>query len=215
MGCGGATQGPAATPEPTAAPSVATTAPSTPAATAGADAIRWEIVGERSTATVRVREQLATIPAPIDAVITAPASGSFALLPDGTFGEGSAITVDLTRIASDSAQRDRYVRTTSLETGRYPTATFVPTRTEGLALPLPEGAEFTFRLIGDLTVRAVQREVSFMVTARRDGGILTATAIADPTWTFAEFGMSVPRAAIVLSVVDEIRLQIDLVAREA
>lgn len=212
--------GASAAPEPTASGAAATSVPATNVPTqaaatdAAAGAIRWEIVESESSATVRVREQLATIASPVDAVLATSVAGAFTLLPDGTFDDASRITVDLTRLESDSAQRDRYVRSNALETSRYPTATFVPTATSGLSLPLTETGEVTFTLTGLMSIHGVEKEVSFEVTARRDGETLRATAVAVPTWTFADFGMSVPRAAIVLSVVDEIRLEIELVARE-
>jgi hypothetical protein len=51
------------------------------------------------------------------------------------------------------------------------------------------------------------------VTAKRNGNELTATATATPSWKFADFGMSAPSVPFrVVSVVDEIRVVVDLVA---
>src|SRR5712691_13204436 len=70
--------------------SSATPAPSATALPAGAR--RFEIVAERSLATIRVREQIAAIPAPGDAVLTTRGfSGAAVLLSDGTFANGSEI----------------------------------------------------------------------------------------------------------------------------
>jgi len=57
--------------------------------------------------------------------------------------------------------------------------------------------------------------VTFAVVANRTGSKLTATATADPSWKFGDFGMSLPVSNSVLSVVDEIRLEFSLVANEA
>jgi hypothetical protein len=55
--------------------------------------------------------------------------------------------------------------------------------------------------------------VTFAVVAKRSGGDLTATAMLDPSLKFGDFGMSAPSVPTrVISVVDEIRLLVDLVA---
>ena len=84
----------------------------------------------------------------------------------------------------------------------------------GLTLPLPVSGDLTFTLAGKLTVHGVTKDVTFAVVAKRDGARLTATATADPAWTFADFGMTVPRVASVLSIEDSIRVEITLVAIE-
>ena len=43
---------------------------------------------------------------------------------------------------------------------------------------------------------------------------LTATAIANPSWKFGDFGMRPPTSFSVLSIVDEIRMEFELVANE-
>ena len=49
--------------------------------------------------------------------------------------------------------------------------------------------------------------------AKRDGSDLTATATANPSWKFGDFGMTAPSVPLrVVSVTDEIRVTIDLVA---
>ncbi|HEX9269301.1 MAG TPA: YceI family protein [Candidatus Limnocylindria bacterium] len=195
-----------------ATPSTAPAAAQTAAPATGA--IRWTITQSSSKATVRVREQLAIFPAPSDAVLTATASGAFVLLADGTFDASSKITVDLTRLTSDSSQRDGFVKMSTLQTSTYPTATFVPTKVSGLTLPLPTSGGFTFTVTGKMTIHGTTKEVTFDVTAKREGTTLTATATAVPTWKFADFGMTAPRAPAVLSVVDEIKLELAIVATE-
>ena len=50
----------------------------------------------------------------------------------------------------------------------------------------------------------VTKEVTFDVTAKRDGSDLTATATANPSWKFGDFGMTAPSVPFrVLSVTDE------------
>ena len=208
--CGGAAapsaNASATTSTPTAA--AATTAPTTTAATGA-----WTI-SDTSKATVRVREQLVGVNLPSDAVLVATgATGTFALKDDGTFSSDSKITFDLTTLASDQRDRDSFVKMDTLQTRQFPKAEFVPTKTSGLVLPLPTSGEFTFKLTGDITIHGKTREVTFDVVAKRSGNELTATATATPTWKFGDFGMSAPSVPFrVVSVVDEVRVVVDLVA---
>lgn len=173
----------------------------------------WTVTNA-SKATVTVREQLVNLTLPSDAVLTATgASGSFDVKSDGTFAPGSEITFDLTTLQSDQAQRDNFIKQTTLQTRQYPTATFVPTKATGLATPLQASGTFTFTLRGDLTIHGTTKQVNFDVQAKRDGGTLTATATANPTLKFEDFGMTPPSVPTrVLSVTDDIRLVVALVA---
>jgi polyisoprenoid-binding protein YceI len=205
--CGGAAT-PSMGSTPTATPAISATAPGTTASSAS-----WTVT-DKSKATVRVREQLVGVSLPSDAVLTATgAKGSFALNADGTFASGSKITFDLATLSSDERDRDNFVKRDTLQVSQFPTAEFVPTKTSGLAVPLPTSGTFTFTLTGNMTIKGRTKEVTFDVTAKRDASDLTVTATANPTWKFGDFGMTAPSVPFrVLSVTDEIRAVIDLVA---
>lgn len=213
--CGGA-----ATPSP--APTVQTDPPTaTPTPTVAvtsapqANAITWT-VDAASKATIRVREQLARLPAPNDAIITITgAQGTFTLNPDGTFATGSKISVDMNTITTDDRQRTDSIRRDPLEVTRFRTSELVPKTATGLTLPLARSGDFTFQLTGDLTLHGVTKSVTFDVKATRTNGRLTATATANPSWKFGDFGMRPPSSFSVLSIVDEIRMEFALVANEA
>ena len=203
----------AAPTQPSAA--VVTTTSATPAGTVSASGPWTFTVDSSSTTTVRVREVLAQIRAPGDAVLTAKGmKGSFTLNGDGTFAAGSKITTDLTTLRSDQGQRDSFIKDNTLETRRFPTAEFVPEKLTGATLPLPLSGDMKLTVAGKMTVHGKTKDVTFAVTAKRDGAKLTATARAEPSWKFADFGMSVPRVASVLSIEDDIRVEIALVAVE-
>ena len=213
--CGGAAVAPSATPTPTASVATATAAPTATSATSVATVTTgtWTI-SDTSKATVRVREQLVGVNLPSDAVLVATgATGTFLLKDDGTFSSDSKITFDLTTLASDQRDRDNFVKMDTLQTRQFPKAEFVPTKTSGLTLPMPASGEFTFKLTGQITIHGKTKEVTFDVVAKRSGGDLTATATAAPTWKFGDFGMTAPSVPFrVVSVVDEIRVVVDLVA---
>jgi polyisoprenoid-binding protein YceI len=204
--CGGS-----ATPLAVSATPTATPADSPTSATSSGAA--WTVT-DKSKASIRVREQLVGVSLPSDAVLTATgAKGSFALNADGTFASGSKITFDLSTLTSDERDRDNFIKNDTLRVRQFPTAEFVPTKTTGLALPLPASGTFTFTLTGNMTIKGTTKEVTFDVTAKRDGSDLVATATANPSWKFGDFGMTAPSVPFrVLSVTDEIRAVIDIAA---
>lgn len=188
-----------------------------PAATTSADAVgtggQTFSVGSGSTATVSVREQLARLPAPSDAVLrTTSVTGTCTIRTDGTFASSSKITVDLRTLTSDQSQRDRFIMMNPLETSKYPTAEFVPTRATGLTFPLPTTGDGSFQLTGTMTIHGTSRPLTFDVVARSTGTGFRATATANPTFKFEDFGMKPPSSAFVLSVVDEVKLQLEIAA---
>jgi len=216
--CGGGAAAPSATPAPTAVVPTATAAPTATATTSATSVTTvtsgtWTI-RDTSKATVRVREQLVGVNLPSDAVLVATgATGTFVLKDDSTFSSDSKITFDLTTLASDQRDRDNFVKMDTLQTRQFPKAEFVPTKTTGLVLPMPASGEFTFKLTGQITIHGKTKDVTFDVVATRSGNDLTATATAAPTWKFGDFGMSAPSVPFrVVSVVDEIRVVVDLVA---
>ena len=217
IACGGAqvaTQPSAtATPSPTAT-STATQAATQSQATTAPGA--WTVTGD-SKATVSVRERLVGVNFPSDAVLVAKgARGTFTLSADGSFSPDSKITFDLTTLTSDQRQRDDFVKQSVLQTRQFPTATFIPLKATGLTLPIASNTDLKFQISGKITIRNITKDVTFDVVAKRAGGQLTATATANPTWKFGDFGMQPPAVpGRVLSVVDEIKLVVELVASGA
>jgi polyisoprenoid-binding protein YceI len=176
-------------------------------------ALRYLVVAEGSEARYRVREQLAGLSFPNDAVgTTSVIEGSLALDAQGRVLPGdSRFAVDLRTLRSDEARRDNYLRRNTLETDQYPHAVFVPTEVRGLPVPLPQAGTVSFNLVGDLTIRDATRRVTWEATATvnsQEVSIRPRTA-----FRFADFGLRIPRVASVLSVEDNIRLEIDLLLR--
>jgi polyisoprenoid-binding protein YceI len=175
----------------------------------------FTIVPGQSRATFRVREQLVGVQLPSDAVGTTSAvTGRIVLRREGGIApEASRVLVDLRDLRTDDPRRDSFIRQSTLRTADFPNAEFMPRTAPGLPNPLPASGEHTFRLSGGMLLRGVARDVTWDVTARRAGAQLSARATT--TVRFGDFGMTPPRAEPVVMVVDEIRLELDLVAAQS
>jgi polyisoprenoid-binding protein YceI len=198
-----------------AAVATVTVAPA-PASAPAQGASAFAIVAEATEARYRVQEQLAGANLPNDAVGTTDAiSGTIVIGADGRVVPAqSRVTVDLTKLASDSGQRDNFVKRNTLQVSQYPTAEFVATSVEGLGASLPTSGEVSFKLLGELTVRGVTKPVQWDVRAQ--AGAREVAGTATTSVTFEQFGMTPPRVGPVLSVEDRLTLEMDFrVARSA
>jgi polyisoprenoid-binding protein YceI len=201
---------PAAVATPASGEATSQSSESTSQANASTDDIRLELAESGNEARYRVREQLANLSLPSDAVgKTSAVTGAIVLHPDGTLaGDQSKFVVDVTGLTSDQNRRDNFVRRNVLETGTYPTVEFLPNQVIGLPSPLPTSGEVTFQLAGDLTIHGVTRPTTWQVTATvHDGRELAGTA--STAFTFADFELNQPRVPVVLSIEDTIKLEID------
>jgi polyisoprenoid-binding protein YceI len=173
--------------------------------------LRFVLAPTGNEARYRVREQLAGFDFPNDAVgATSDITGGIVIGTDGKVVPGeSKFVVDLTKLKSDRDRRDGFLQRRTLETEKFPTVELVPTALQGLPTPLPTAGEKTFDLLGDLTIRGVTRPTTWHVKATFDGGRIAGSAAT--TFTFADFQITQPKVASVLSVADSIRLEYDFV----
>lgn len=162
-----------------------------------------------SKAEYRVREQLARLNLPNDAVGTTESiTGALVMRADGTFTPDSKLIIDMRTLRTDEPKRDGFVRENTLETNRYPTAEFVPRRYTGLAVPLPSSGGATFKLTGDMTLHGVTVEETWDVAATFAGDSVTAKATT--RFNFAKYKITIPRVFGLLSVEDDIRLELNV-----
>ncbi len=175
---------------------------------AGSGSIQYVLVPAKSEASYAVREQLAKLNLPSDAVgKTKSVAGSISLNPDGTIDSAhSKITVELSTLQTDQSMRDNFVSRNVLQTSQYPQAIFVPTQINGLSVPIPQSGSVTFKVIGDLTIRNVTKPVTWDVTGSIANGEATGTATT--SFTFEDFSLTQPQVPVVLSVVDKITLNV-------
>ena len=170
--------------------------------------VRFALAPTGNVARFIVREHLMIMDSPNDAIgVSRAISGGIVLLPDGRIDpDHSRIVVDLSTLTSDKENRDRWIKSHTLRTDSFPTATFVPRRFVGTAGLPPPGAG-TVQLAGDLTVHGVTRPVIWDVTLHASESEYTGTATTHIK--FEDFGMEQPRLMIVISVVDDVKLEYD------
>ncbi|TVP75025.1 MAG: YceI family protein [Gemmatimonadales bacterium] len=181
-----------------------------PEPAAAADTLIFVVAEEGNEARYRVREQLARLDFPNDAVgVTRGIQGRIMLTSEGdVVSEGSRFLIDLHGLESDSDRRDNYLRRRTLDTEAHPDAIFVPTNIRELPVPLPESGEATVIIEGDLTLRGATRPVEWTAELEFwEGAILGQ---ARTSFTFGEFDLEVPSVGSVLSIRDEIRLEFDV-----
>jgi polyisoprenoid-binding protein YceI len=157
----------------------------------------------------RVREQLAGVDFPNDAVgATSAITGEIVLDDAGkVIAARSKITVDLRTLKSDRERRDGYIQRRTLETETHPNAVLEVTGLTGLTHPLPTSGALSFTLTGNLTIHGTTRITTWQVTAT--AGADGYRGSAKTSFTFEEFGLTKPRVAVVLSVEDTIGLELD------
>jgi polyisoprenoid-binding protein YceI len=177
---------------------------------------RLVIDSAASKASYHAHEQLVGRSLPSEAVgSTSSVSGSLVLAADGSIvADQSTISVDVSKLQSDESRRDNFIKSSTLQTSRFPMATFVPREAQGLPSPLPTSGQATFQLVGDLTVHGVTRPATWQVTAQFGDGTVSGTATTSVN--ISDFGMSPPKAGPVLSIEDGLTLELaSTAAREA
>lgn len=158
------------------------------------------MVGEGSETTFTVREELVRIPTPFDAVIrTTTLSGEIDLA-----GGESNVTIDLHSLSSDEQFRDRYIRQVMFPNSR--TASFTVDGIEGVAESLSGGETITRSVEGVLSIRGIEAPLTFEVEARLDGEVLHV--LGRTTFTWEQLEIPVPAARSVVSLADEVRVEV-------
>ena len=160
------------------------------ASTAGAGT--WTVTSG-SQAGYRVREKLASLPAPSDAVgRTSAVTGTLTLAQSASGDSVTAadFTVDVSKLTSDQSRRDQRIHSQGLQSDRYPTATFKLTAPIALTTDAASGQTVHVSATGDLTVHGVTKSVTIPIDARLTGSKIEL--VGSITFPFGEFGMTPP-----------------------
>ena len=189
-----------------------TTPPATPAPPAADDAASGErtagqvdgvvfVVSDGSQATFSVGEVLAGVSVPnYEAVMrTTGLTGEVRL-----DGAPSLVTVDLHSMTSDEQFRDRYVQSRMFPD--QPTASVA----FGDLTPLPngfaDGDQVATEADGTLRINGMDVPLVFAIEARDDGDVVHV--VGRSTFTWDQIGEPVPTARSVVSVEDEVRVEV-------
>ena len=180
------------------------------AAPAAPALLLFEVAPTGNEARYRVREQLAGLDLPNDAVGATPeVSGALLVYGDGrVVRDSSRFVVNLTSLKSDKDRRDNYLRRRTLLTDSFPSVQFVPTAFRDPSGKPLSAASRSVELVGDLTIRGVTRPTTWQVVLNSvDSAQVSGSATT--AFTFADFGLTQPKVPVVLSVADTIKLEYD------
>ncbi len=169
------------------------------------------VLGDGSKARYLVKEQLVRQNLPNDAIgVTNDVYGMINILSDGKVDAvKSKISVNLSALKSDSSRRDQYVANNTLDTVNFPTADLVIKSIPDLPWPIPVSGNASFDIIADLTIRDVTKEIVWSTNVEF-GEVIRGTSKAN--FQFEKFDLKIPKVFVVLSVDNDIRLEIDFQA---
>jgi polyisoprenoid-binding protein YceI len=190
--------------------------PAAAAASAGAAASATGLAGSwkassGSVAGYRVREQLAFLPAPSDAVgRTSAVTGTVVVggTTDALTVTSASLTVDVSTLTSDQQMRDQHIHQMGLESDTYPKATFVLSDPITLPANAASGAAVSVQATGKLTIHGTTQTVTIPLTARLSSNSIEIAG--STTFPFERFGMTPPSIGGFVSVQDSATMEFDI-----
>jgi polyisoprenoid-binding protein YceI len=181
-----------------------------PALTSTAIPGSWT-VASKSVAGYRVREQLAFLSAPSDAVgRTSQITGAATITGSGTALTLSAasFSVDVQSLTSDQSMRDSHLQTLGVESAQFPHSTFVLSSPVTLPANATSGTEIRVSLQGALTIHGTTRTVTIPVQARLSGSEIEVVGSLSFPWS--EFNMQAPNIGGFVTVDGTATMEFDL-----
>jgi polyisoprenoid-binding protein YceI len=169
-------------------------------------------VASGSQAGYRVREQLASLPAPSDAVgRTSAVTGTLTLTQtaSGYSVTAAAFSVKVSTLTSDRAQRDQRIHQQGLESDRYPTATFQLSSPITLPAGAATGQPIHVPATGALTIHGVTKTVTIPIDGLLSGSQIQL--VGSISFPFSEFGMTPPSIGGFVSVQNTATMEFKLV----
>ncbi len=153
----------------------------------------------------RVAEELSGVGSVTAVGRTPEVSGTLEI--DGTTVRAATITADMSALTTDDSRRDGRTRG-ALETDQFPEATFVLTSPIDLGAEATAGDPVAVEAPGDLTIHGVTKPVTFPLVAQLVDGTVVVTGSLDVV--FADYGVELPSAPIVLSIEDNGQIELQL-----
>jgi polyisoprenoid-binding protein YceI len=158
----------------------------------------------------RVNEELSSIGSSTAVGRTPEVTGEITI--DGTQLTAATFEADMTAITTNESRRDTRVQS-ALDTGSFPTATFVLADPVELGEAAASGEPVSVTAIGELTVKGVTQTVEIPLEAQLTGD--TIVVVGSMEIVFADYGVSVPTAPVVLSADDHGILEVQLLFSRA
>jgi len=186
------------------------TAGSSPNASSTAGAGTWTVTSG-SQAGYRVREKLASLSAPSDAVgRTSAITGTLTLAQAASAYAVTAagFSVDVSKLTSDQSRRDQRIHSQGLQSDRYPTATFKLTSPIALPAEAASGQTVHVSATGDLTIHGVTKSVTIPIDARLTGSKIEL--VGSITFPFGQFGMTPPSIGGFVTVENNATMEFQL-----
>jgi polyisoprenoid-binding protein YceI len=193
---------PATTSTPTATTAAAGTG------TGGSPDGAWQVAGDGSSFVgYRVRERLANLPAPSEAVgRSTQVTGTMQVAGDQV--RSVRVEADLRGLQSDERRRDNAIRERGLESSRFPTAVFELAAPIRLDRAPASGQEVNGQGTGRLTVHGVTREVTADLQGRWDGSAIQVAGRMPVR--MSDFQIQPPTFGPVLSIEDGLTVEFRL-----
>jgi polyisoprenoid-binding protein YceI len=194
--------------------------PTTAAATEGASSVTgtWTVDAETgdfdyesATGTFvgfRVKEELSSIGSTEAVGRTGDVEGTITI--EGTTLTSATIEADMTRITTNESRRDDRVQQ-ALETSRFPSASFKLASPVDLGAAATQGGPVSVAAPGDLTIHGVTKRVDMPLQAQLVND--TVVVVGSLEINFADFGVEVPSAPVVLSAEDHGPLELQLLLK--
>ena len=117
--------------------------------------------------------------------------------------------VDVSTLTSNEARRDNRIRTSGLETDRFPSATFVADGPIEVPSAARKGTTVTVTAHGALTLHGVTKDVDIAIEARASGS--TIELVGSYKFPMAQFGIDPPSIAGFVSVESDATMEFKLV----
>ena len=159
----------------------------------------------------RVVEELARVGTATAVGRTSAVTGQVVLTE--TQVTSATVTADLTKLASDNNMRDGQLRNQAIETSKFPNATFVLSGPLALPSGLSSGQAVDVALNGKLTLHGVTKDISVPAQAQLKDGSLVVVGSIDIK--FADYSISKPQGASVLSIEDHGIMELQLILKKS
>jgi len=178
------------------------------------DLTRYTIVQAESQARFTIYEELNGVPTDVIGVTDQVAGEAAINLADLSDTRMGVILVNARTLATDESRRNQAIRNRILLTDQYEFISFTPTGISGLSGSAAPGQTFTFRILGDLTIRDITQPVEFEATVSVDSPE-RLTGTASTVIAKSDFNLIVPNVPFVANVGENVTLEIDFVLAPA